>query len=92
MSFVTAVGSFGYFLSPIFTNYSLIEFGWNYTLFIFSLFLLTGLGAAYFVRSPSKSESAEKPTDQSFKEALTEAFKTKSIFYLFQDFLFVGSI
>ena len=40
MSFVTAIGSFGYFLSPIFTNYSLTEFGWNYTLFIFSLFLL----------------------------------------------------
>ena len=32
MSIVTAVGSFGYFLSPIFTNYSLKEFGWNYTL------------------------------------------------------------
>ena len=50
MSFVTAVGSFGYFLSPIFTNYSLSEFGWNYTLFIFLLFLFTGLIAAYFVR------------------------------------------
>ena len=46
MSFVTAVGSFGYFLSPIFTNYSLSEFGWNYTLFIFFLFLLLGLSAA----------------------------------------------
>ena len=57
MSIVTAVGSFGYFLSPIFTNYSLREFGWNYTLFIFFLFLLTGLCAAYFVSSPSKNES-----------------------------------
>jgi len=60
MSIVTAVGSFGYFLSPIFTNYSLSQFGWNYTLFIFLLFLLTGLIAAYFVRSPSKSESVEQ--------------------------------
>ena len=59
MSFVTAVGSFGYFLSPIFTNYSLKEFGWNYTLFVFFLFLLSGLCAAYFVRSPSKNESVE---------------------------------
>ena len=72
MSFVTAVGSFGYFLSPIFTNYSLSQFGWNYTLFIFLLFLLTGLIAAYFVRSPSKTESVEKISDQTFKEALTE--------------------
>ena len=38
MSIVTAIGSFGYFLSPIFTNYSLREFGWNYTLFIFFYF------------------------------------------------------
>ena len=37
MSIVTAVGSFGYFISPIFTNYSLINYGWNYTLFLFFL-------------------------------------------------------
>ena len=48
MSFVTAVGSFGYFLSPIFTNYSLSEQGWNFTLFIFSLFLLTSFILAHF--------------------------------------------
>ena len=82
MSFVTAIGSFGYFLSPIFTNYSLNEFGWNYTLYIFGLFLLSGLVAAYFVRSPSDSEKVEEPSDQSFKEALSEAFKTKSYILL----------
>ena len=49
MSIVTALGSFGYFLSPIFTNYSLREYGWNYTLFIFSLILITGLFSAYLV-------------------------------------------
>ena len=90
MSFVTAVGSFGYFLSPIFTNYSLAQFGWNYTLFIFSLFLLTGLIAAYFCRSPSESESAEKLSDQSFKEALIEAFKNKSYILLVAGFFVCG--
>ena len=90
MSFVTAIGSFGYFLSPIFTNYSISEFGWNYTLFIFSLFLLTGLVVAYFVRSPSESESVEKSSDQSFKEALTEAFKTKSYILLVSGFFVCG--
>ena len=90
MSFVTAVGSFGYFLSPIFTNYSLVQFGWNYTLFIFSLFLLTGLIAAYFCRSPSESESAEKLSDQSFKEALIEAFKNKSYILLVAGFFVCG--
>ena len=60
MSFVTAIGSFGYFLSPIFTSYSLIEFGWNYTLFVFGILLIAGLVAAYFVRSPSAIENIEK--------------------------------
>jgi len=90
MSFVTAIGSFGYFLSPIFTNYSLAEFGWNYTLFIFTLFLLTGLVAAYFVRSPSESESIEKSSDQSFKEALIEAFKNRSYILLVSGFFVCG--
>ena len=90
MSFVTALGSFGYFLSPIFTNYSLKEYGWNYTLFLFSLILLTGLVAAYFVRSPSESESVDKKSDQSFKEALIEAFKTKSYILLVLGFFVCG--
>ena len=90
MSFVTAIGSFGYFLSPIFTIYSIAGFGWNYTLFIFSLFLLTGLVAAYFVRSPSRFENVEKSSDQSFKEALTEAFKTKSYILLVSGFFVCG--
>ena len=90
MSIVTALGSFGYFLSPIFTNYSLREYGWNYTLFIFSLVLILGLVAAYFVRSPSKSETIEENSDQSFKEALTEAFKTKSYILLVSGFFVCG--
>ena len=90
MSIVTALGSFGYFLSPIFTNYSLREYGWNYTLFIFSLVLILGLVAAYFVRSPSKTETIEENSDQSFKEALTEAFKTKSYILLVSGFFVCG--
>ena len=30
-SIVTAVGSFGYFISPMFTQYSLVEYGWEST-------------------------------------------------------------
>jgi MFS family permease len=90
MSIVTAIGSFGYFLSPIFTTYSLKQYGWNYTLFIFTLFLITGLVAAYFVRSPSEAESVEKISDQSFKEALIEAFKTKSYILLVSGFFVCG--
>ena len=90
MSIVTAIGSFGYFISPIFTTYSLKEYGWNYTLFIFTLVLITGLVAAYFVRSPSEAENVEKNSDQSFKEALTEAFKTKSYILLVSGFFVCG--
>ena len=32
---VTAAGSFGYFISPIYTRFALLEFGWNTTLVIF---------------------------------------------------------
>ena len=90
MSIVTALGSFGYFISPIFTNYSLKEYGWNYTLFIFSFVLLIGIAAAYFVRSPSETESVEKKSDQSFKEALLEAYRTKSYILLVSGFFVCG--
>ena len=61
-----------------------------YSFKAFSLFLLTGLVAAYFVRSPSESENVEKASDQSFKEALSEAFKTKSYILLVSGFFVCG--
>ena len=41
MSLVTAIGSFGYFLSPLLTTYSLSENGWKITLiaFLFAKFI-----------------------------------------------------
>ncbi len=90
MSIVTAVGSFGYFISPIFTNYSLIEYGWNYTLFLFSLFLVTGLIAAFFVRSPKENEIIENRSEQSLKEALSEALQSKSYILLVSGFFVCG--
>ena len=42
MSIVTAVGSFGYFISPLYTSYSLVNNGWAYTLFIFAIVLFIG--------------------------------------------------
>ena len=54
MSIVTAVGSFGYFISPLFTSYSLKAFGWHDTLLFFIFALVIGFGISYFVRSPSK--------------------------------------
>ena len=90
MSIVTAVGSFGYFISPIFTNYSLINYGWNYTLFLFSLFLVTGLFVAFFVRSLKENEIIENRSDQSLKEALSEALQSKSYILLVSGFFVCG--
>ena len=90
MSLVTAVGSFGYFISPMYTSYSLINNGWIHTLYIFTIFLVIGLLIAFFVRSPSLSESIEKPSDQNTMSALKEAFKNKSYILLTAGFFVCG--
>ena len=90
MSIVTAVGSFGYFISPLFTNYSLENNGWVQTLIYFMIFLIVGLIVAFFVRSPNLSESLEKPTDQNTLSALKEAFQTKSYVLLVAGFFVCG--
>ena len=90
MSLVTAVGSFGYFISPMYTSYSLINNGWIHTLYIFTIFLVIGLVIAFFVRSPSLLESIEKPSDQNTMSALKEAFKTKSYVLLTAGFFVCG--
>jgi MFS family permease len=90
MSIVTAVGSFGYFISPLYTSYSLIKNGWVDTLFVFMIFLFIGLIVAFFVRSPFTAQSIEKSDDQSIFEALKEAFNNKSFILLSSGFFVCG--
>jgi MFS family permease len=90
MSIVTAVGSFGYFISPLFTVYSLENNGWAYTLFIFLIVLLIGFFISWFVRSPSLEQSIEKPNTQGLFEALKEAYKSKSYILLVAGFFVCG--
>ena len=90
MSIVTAVGSFGYFISPLYANYSLASNGWVNTLFVFMLLLFLGLVMSFFVRSPSLIKSIEKPNDQSTMSALNEAFKNKSYLFLTGGFFVCG--
>jgi len=90
MSIVTAAGSFGYFISPLYTNYSLVSNGWVNTLFVFILVLFLGLVMSFFVRSPSLTQSIEKPNDQSTMSALNEAFKNKSYLFLTGGFFVCG--
>ena len=90
MSLVTAFGSFGYFLSPLFTAYSLNENGWKITLIAFMIALIIGLLISYFVRSPSLNESIEEPNSQGTYDALKEAFGTKSYILLVSGFFVCG--
>ncbi len=90
MSIVTAIGSFGYFLSPILTTYSLIENGWQTTLLAFLIALSVGLCLSFFVRSPSLEQTIEKPNTQSTSEAIKEAFGSKSYILLVSGFFVCG--
>jgi MFS family permease len=90
MSIVTAVGSFGYFISPLYTSYSLIKNGWVDTLSVFMVFLFIGLVVAFFVRSPFTDQSIKKINDQSILDALKEAFKNKSFILLSSGFFVCG--
>ena len=90
MSIVTAVGSFGYFLSPLFTKYSLSANGWEQTLFIFMIFLTAGLVVAIFVRSPSIVQTQDGDIKQDTMGALKEAFQNKSYLLLIAGFFVCG--
>ena len=93
MSLVTATGSFGYFISPLFTNYSLESNGWVNTLLYFIVFLSIGLLIAFFVRSPKDDEisgNLSNSRNQTTIEALSEAFKNKSYLLLISGFFVCG--
>ena len=93
MSLVTATGSFGYFISPLFTNYSLENNGWVDTLFYFIIFLLIGFFIAFFVRSPNTYENSsgfQTEQEQTASEALKEAFTNKSYILLISGFFVCG--
>ena len=49
-----------------------------------------GFVISFFVRSPSLTQSIEKPNDQSTLDALKEAFKTKSYLLLTAGFFVCG--
>ena len=90
MSIVTAIGSFGYFLSPILTKYSLTENGWQTTLLAFLIALLVGFFVSFFVRSPTLEQTIEKPNTQSTLDAIKEAFESKSYILLVSGFFVCG--
>ena len=89
--YVTAAASIGYFISPLFTKYSLGIVGWEQTLKYFMIFIGFGLVASLYLL-PSKTIiiSTQADRDQSFSSALKEAFNHKGYILLLLGFFVCG--
>ena len=89
--YVTAAASVGYFLSPLFTQYSLGGVGWEQTLKYFMYFIIFGLIASLFLL-PSKTiiNSSQADRDQTFNSAIKEAFAHKGYILLVLGFFVCG--
>ena len=88
---VTAAASVGYFISPLFTKYSLGANRWENTLKYFMYFILVGLIASIFLLPSKDNDSAsEADKKQSFVAALKEAFSHKGYNLLVAGFFVCG--
>ena len=88
---VTAAASIGYFLSPLFTKYSLGAVGWETTLKYFMYFILFGLVASIFILPRRENSQALKvDKKQTFSAALREAFSHKGYLLLNAGFFVCG--
>ena len=87
---VTSAGSFGYFVSPMYTRYTLMEYGWNTTLVIFLFMLIAGLLISLFLSTPTQEIRHENYNKQTAMEAMKEAFTNKSFNYLTLGFFVCG--
>ena len=88
---VTAAASIGYFLSPLFTKYSLGAVGWETTLKYFMYFILFGLVASIFILPRRENSQAFKvDKKQTFSAALREAFSHKGYLLLNAGFFVCG--
>ena len=89
---VTASASVGYFITPLFTKYSLIEYGWENTLVYYLFFILFGLIASIFLLPANKNPIIKSTSyeTQSFSEAIREAFSHKGYVLLVCGFFVCG--
>jgi MFS family permease len=87
---VTAAASVGYFLAPLFTQYSLGNVGWEQTLKYFMYFILFGLIASVFLLSKKDEILKTDVKKQNFTEAMKEAFSHKGYILLLAGFFVCG--
>ena len=89
---VTSAASVGYFIAPLFTTFSLQSVGWELTLKYFLYFITFGLIASIFLkRSDSELKSnLQLNNDQTFLEAIKEAFTHRGYVLLVAGFFVCG--
>ncbi len=89
---VTAAASVGYFISPLFTKYSLGNVGWENTLKYFMYFIFFGLIASIFLLPKKRTETnfENSTQEQTFASALKEAFSHKGYILLVAGFFVCG--
>ena len=88
---VTAAASVGYFLAPMFTQYTLGTVGWEQTLKFFMIFILFGAIASIFILPVKDSDDEkQKSNSQTFSKALKEAFTHKGYILLVAGFFVCG--
>ncbi len=87
---VTAAASVGYFLAPLFTQYTLGTVGWEQTLKYFMYFILFGLIASLFILPKQEAPALKTEKRQNFIEAMREAFSHKGYVLLVAGFFVCG--
>ena len=87
---VTAAASVGYFLAPLFTQYTLGTVGWEQTLKYFMYFILFGLITSLFILPKKVAPILKNEKSQNFMEAMKEAFSHKGYVLLVAGFFVCG--
>ncbi len=87
---VTAAASVGYFLAPLFTQYTLGTVGWEQTLKYFMYFIFFGLIASLFILPKKEVTILKTEKNQNFLEAMKEAFSHKGYVLLVAGFFVCG--
>ena len=87
---VTAAASVGYFLAPLFTQFSLGNVGWEQTLKYFMYFILFGLISSLFILPKKETFDLKTEKNQIFSEAIKEAFSHRGYILLVVGFFVCG--
>ena len=87
---VTAAASVGYFLAPLFTQYTLGTVGWEHTLKYFMYFILFGLITSLFILPKKQVSVLKTEKSQNFTDAMKEAFSHKGYVLLVVGFFVCG--